>query len=139
MKREIIFGIGGGIVSYQLGICKFLVENFDNNYLKDNFFRGASAGSISSLILCAVLYDIDSIDIWFNNLILKLILKVSKETGALFKLNNLIPDIINEGYHKIIKNSKNNLFLNDKYHVVVSELPVLNKKLIYNLNLHNNS
>ncbi len=134
MKREIIFGIGGGIVSYQLGICKFLVENFDNNYLKDNFFfGGASAGSISSLILCAVLHDIDSIDIWFNNLILKLILKVSKEkTGALFKLNNLIPDIIKEGYHKIIKNSKNNLFLNDKYHVVVSEFPVLNKKLLYN-------
>lgn len=134
MKREIIFGIGGGIVCYQLGICKFLIENFDNNFLRENYyFGGASAGSISSLILCSVLHGVDSIDIWFNNLILKLILRISKlKTGALFKLNNLIPDIIDEGYQKILQNNKNNLFLNDKYHLVVSQFPKLNKKVIHN-------
>lgn len=136
MKKEIIFGIGGGMVSYQLGIVKFMIEAFDKNYLKENFyFGGASAGSISSLILCAVINDIDSVDEWFNNFILKLVMIISKRpTGVLFKLNNLIYDIINVGYQKFNSQEKSMKFLNDKYHVVVTKLPSRKKKILTKFN-----
>lgn len=132
MSREIIFGIGGGIVCYQLGIAKFMVEHFSTEYLKENFvFGGASAGSITSLILCSVVHGVGTVDEWFNSFVLEIVQKISQsKTGALFKLNELIPETISKGYNLIINNTNYPTFLNNRFHISVTQLPTLEKKNI---------
>lgn len=134
MKNEILFGIGGGTLSYQLGIVKFITENCNLKYLRDNFyFGGASAGAISSLILCCVVHNIYSVDYWFNNIYLELLQKINKsKNGALFKIDKLIPEIIKKSYF-IIKSKQSSIsFLNNRYHLSVTEFPSFHKKIIDN-------
>jgi hypothetical protein len=133
-KKEIIFGIGGGSVCYQLGIAKYIIENYDNNYLKNDFYYGgASAGSITSLIMCSVLHGANTVDKWFNEIVIKIINEISAhDTGILFKMNKIIDKHISSSYEEIIKKTSSiyNDFLNDKYHFMVSEIPFIKKKII---------
>lgn len=133
MTNEILFGVGGGILSYQLGIVKFIAETSNLKYLRDNFyFGGASAGAISSLILCIVVHNVYSVDYWFNNVYLEVLQKINQSKyGAWFNIENIIPKIIKKLYNIISNKKLTRHFLNNKYHLSVTEFPYFNKKIIH--------
>lgn len=131
MKTEILFSAGGGIVCYQMGIIKWILENIDHDYLRQKCqFGGASAGSVSSFFLVCCLYGIEDIDIWFNEIILKLFNKIKKsKTGAFFKINKMVAEIGQDIEKKITQNHHIS-FLNDIYHIQVTKVPEFKKKII---------
>lgn len=134
MNNEILFGIGGGILSYQLGIVKFITENCDLKNLRNNYyFGGASAGAISSLVLCCVVHNIYSVDYWFNNIYLDFLQKITQsKSGAWFKIDKIIPKVIEKSYFIIKSKQKSISFLNNRYHLSVTEFPSFQKKIIDN-------
>lgn len=138
MKTEILFGVGGGIIAYQMGIAKWILENIDNNFLREKcIFGGASAGSITSFFLVCSLYGIDTIDIWFNEVILKLITEIkNNRLGALFVISNLVKKIGLSIEKKIIKHYPIH-FLNNKYHLIITKFPEREKKIISTFSCYN--
>ena len=133
MKKEILFGVGGGVVCYQMGIIKWILENIDKNYLRQEcLFGGASAGSVSSFFLVCCLFNIGDIDNWFNEIILKLFMKVKKsKTGAWLKINKMVSEV-GKDIQKIIYKQRDITFLNGIYHILVTKIPELKKKIIKN-------
>ncbi len=131
MKKEILFGVGGGIVCYQMGIVKWILENIDRNYLKQEcLFGGASAGSVSSFFLVCCLFDIKNVDSWFNEIILKLFSKIKKSsTGAFLKINKMVEQV-GKDIKKSIYKHQDISFLNGIYHILVTKFPELKKKII---------
>jgi len=137
MKKEILFSVGGGIVCYQMGIIKWILENIDQNYLRQEcIFGGASAGSVASFFLVCCLHGIGDIDSWFNEIILKLFNKIKKsKTGALFKINKMVAQV-GKDIEKRITRHQDISFLNNKYHILVTKIPEMKKKIITQFNYY---
>ena len=66
MKKE-IFSVGGGIVCYQMGIIKWILENIDQVIFDKNVFLEELSWISSVILLVCCLHGIGNIDSWFRN------------------------------------------------------------------------
>lgn len=124
---KIIFGGGGGYVTYYMGIAKYLQENYD---LTNTQFIGSSAGIVPAFLL-SIDYNIDDA---FNNWFIPWMNEA--KTGGYFLHNNIISrDFFNSMkpiFYKLFnKDTYFDRIKNNKLSICLTDI-TLKKKLINN-------
>jgi len=68
-KYEIFFSGSGLLFIYQMGVQQAMLEDLNNDYIKNNcYISGSSGGAVSSFGLFLSLYNVGDLKYWYRNL-----------------------------------------------------------------------